>query len=47
MYLLCFVFTANEYGLFLADEDPKKGVWLESGKTLEHYLLRAGVGDVT
>ncbi len=32
----------NEYGLFLADEDPKKGVWLESGKTLEHYLLRAG-----
>ncbi|XP_038046321.1 talin-1-like isoform X5 [Patiria miniata] len=32
----------NEYGLFLADEDPKKGVWLESGKTLEHYLLRQG-----
>ncbi|XP_071788038.1 talin-1-like isoform X4 [Asterias amurensis] len=32
----------NEYGLFLSDEDPKKGVWLEAGKTLEHYLLRAG-----
>ncbi|XP_022084655.1 talin-1-like isoform X7 [Acanthaster planci] len=32
----------NEYGLFLADDDPKKGVWLESGKTLEHYLLRQG-----
>ena len=35
--------SANEYGLFLADDDPKKGVWLESGKTLEHYLLRQGV----
>ncbi|XP_033109397.1 talin-1-like isoform X3 [Anneissia japonica] len=32
----------NEYGLFLADDDPLKGVWLESGKTLEHYLLRQG-----
>ncbi|XP_071942853.1 talin-1-like isoform X3 [Antedon mediterranea] len=32
----------NEYGLFLADDDPLKGVWLESGKTLEHYLLRHG-----
>ncbi|XP_071498741.1 talin-1-like [Diadema antillarum] len=32
----------NEYGLFLADEDPKKGVWLEPNKTLEHYMLRAG-----
>ncbi|XP_071826675.1 talin-1-like isoform X5 [Apostichopus japonicus] len=31
---------ATEYGLFLHDEDPKKGVWLESGKTLEHYMLR-------
>ena len=20
------------------DEDPKKGVWLEPGRTLEHYL---------
>ena len=43
--MICFVFfsPANEYGLFLADEDPTKGVWLESGKTLEHYLLRHGV----
>ena len=25
------------------DEDPKKGVWLEPGRTLEHYLLRDNV----
>ena len=30
----------NQYGLFLTDDDPKKGVWLEPGRTLEHYLLR-------
>ena len=33
----------NQYGLFLMDEDPKKGVWLEAGRTLEHYLLRDNV----
>ena len=33
----------TDYGLFLADEDPKRGVWLESGRTLEHYLLRENV----
>ncbi|XP_013776088.1 talin-2-like [Limulus polyphemus] len=33
---------SKDYGLFLPDEDPKKGVWLESGRTLEHYLLRDG-----
>ena len=33
----------NQYGLFLMDEDPKKGVWLEPGRTLEHYLLRENV----
>ncbi|XP_054725014.1 talin-1-like isoform X2 [Uloborus diversus] len=32
----------KNYGLFLADEDPKKGVWLESGRALEYYLLRTG-----
>jgi len=32
--------VANEFGLFLADEDPKKGVWLEAGRSLEYYLLR-------
>ena len=33
----------TQYGLFLADEDPKKGVWLEPGRTQEHYLLRENV----
>ena len=33
----------NQYGLFLMDEDPKKGVWLEPSRTLEHYLLRDNV----
>ncbi|GFT39672.1 talin-2 [Nephila pilipes] len=33
---------SKNYGLFLADEDPKKGVWLESGRSLEYYLLRNG-----
>lgn len=32
----------KEYGLFLADEDPRKGVWLEPGRSLEYYLLRNG-----
>nr|CAD7439651.1 unnamed protein product [Timema bartmani] len=32
----------NEYGLFLADEDVKQGVWLESGRSLEYYILRNG-----
>jgi len=38
-----FYCTAQEFGLFLSDEDPKKGVWLESARTLEYYLLRNGV----
>ena len=33
----------NQYGLFLTDEDPKKGVWLDQNRTLEHYLLRDNV----
>ncbi|XP_042904301.1 talin-2 isoform X1 [Parasteatoda tepidariorum] len=33
---------SKNYGLFLADEDPKKGVWLEPGRSLEYYLLRNG-----
>uniref|UniRef100_A0A8C4QNG4 Talin 2 n=1 Tax=Eptatretus burgeri TaxID=7764 RepID=A0A8C4QNG4_EPTBU len=33
---------ASEYGLFLADEDPKKGIWLDSSRTLDHYMLRNG-----
>ena len=37
----------NQYGLFLTDDDPKKGVWLEPGRTLEHYLLRDNVSRFT
>ncbi|XP_030620557.1 talin-2a [Chanos chanos] len=33
---------ASEYGLFLSDEDPRKGIWLESGRTLDYYMLRNG-----
>lgn len=33
---------AKDYGLFLADEDAKKGVWLEPGRDLEYYILRNG-----
>ena len=35
-----------EYGLFLADPDPKKGCWLEMGRSLEYYLLRNGVNTL-
>ena len=37
----------NQYGLFLHDDDPKKGVWLEPGRSLEHYLLRDNVSTIT
>lgn len=40
-----FCVAAQDYGLFLADEDPKKGVWLEPGRTLDYYLLRDGVSQ--
>uniref|UniRef100_A0A7N6B6Z0 Talin 1 n=1 Tax=Anabas testudineus TaxID=64144 RepID=A0A7N6B6Z0_ANATE len=32
----------NDYGLFLSDDDPKKGIWLEAGKALDYYMLRNG-----
>ena len=35
--------SAKDYGLFLADEDVKKGVWLEPIRNLEYYILRNGV----
>uniref|UniRef100_A0A8B9NL03 Talin 1 n=1 Tax=Accipiter nisus TaxID=211598 RepID=A0A8B9NL03_9AVES len=35
-------FSANDFGLFLSDEDPKKGIWLEAGKALDYYMLRNG-----
>uniref|UniRef100_A0A669DSK0 Talin 2 n=1 Tax=Oreochromis niloticus TaxID=8128 RepID=A0A669DSK0_ORENI len=33
---------ASDYGLFLSDDDPRKGIWLESGRTLDYYMLRNG-----
>lgn len=39
--------VANDYGLFLSDEDPKKGIWLEAGKALDYYMLRNGVGHTS
>ena len=36
-------YSAKDFGVFLSDEDPRKGVWLESGRALEYYLLRNGV----
>ncbi|XP_032666457.1 talin-1 isoform X3 [Odontomachus brunneus] len=32
----------KDYGLFLSDEDVKKGVWLEPGRNLDYYILRNG-----
>ncbi|EDV28944.1 uncharacterized protein TRIADDRAFT_19795, partial [Trichoplax adhaerens] len=31
-----------DYGLFLADEDPKKGIWLDPGHALDFYMLKNG-----
>nr|XP_032800405.1 talin-2-like isoform X4 [Petromyzon marinus] len=31
-----------DFGLFLADEDPKKGIWLEGERNLDYYMLRDG-----
>jgi hypothetical protein len=47
LFYLLFFFTvsAKDYGLFLADEDIKKGVWLEPGRNLEYYILRNGVSQ--
>jgi len=33
-------FKPKEYGLFYAEDDPRKGVWLEPGRTLEYYVLK-------
>ena len=38
--------VGQDYGLYLADEDPKKGTWLENGRTLEYYLLKPGVSAI-
>jgi len=33
-------FKLKEYGLFHTEDDPKKGAWLEPGRTLEYYMLK-------
>lgn len=38
-----FCSAASDYGLFLSDDDPRKGIWLEAGRTLDYYMLRNGV----
>ena len=43
----CAFSAANDYSLFLSDEDPKKGIWLEAGKALDYYMLRNGVSEET
>lgn len=40
---LSIYLPASDYGLFLSDEDPRKGIWLEAGRTLDYYMLRNGV----
>jgi len=45
LFYLFLTVSAKDYGLFLADEDIKKGVWLEPGRNLEYYILRNGVSQ--
>ena len=40
---MTYFFAEADYGLFLADEDPKKGVWLDPGHALDFYMLKNGV----
>lgn len=42
IFFFSFSVAAKDYGLFLADEDQKKGVWLEPGRNLDYYILRNG-----
>ena len=37
--------SAHTFGLFSPDEDPTRGHWLESGRTLKSYNLRSGVRE--
>ncbi|ESN92443.1 hypothetical protein HELRODRAFT_115799 [Helobdella robusta] len=34
--------NANDYGLFYTEENKRTGIWLESGKSFDHYMLRNG-----
>lgn len=44
--IMFFYISAKDYGLFLMDSDPKRGVWMENAKSLEYYLVRPGVSEV-
>lgn len=39
-FLLSFFCSVKDYGLFLTEDDPRKGAWLEPGRTLEYYTLK-------
>ena len=39
-------FPVKEYGLFCTDDDPRKGSWLEPGRTLEYYMLKDHVSII-
>ncbi|KAL0601295.1 Talin-2 [Plecturocebus cupreus] len=39
--------STSDYGLFLSDEDPRKGIWLEAGRTLDYYMLRNGMESLS
>ncbi|CAD5122867.1 DgyrCDS11268 [Dimorphilus gyrociliatus] len=34
--------NAQDYGLFLPDDDEKKGIWLDPSRNLDYYMLRNG-----
>ena len=35
--------AVGDCGLFKPDEDPRKGRWLEAGRTVDYYGLKDGV----
>ena len=41
--IYCIYFLDEEFGLYYADDDPKKCVWLKYDKPLEFYSLKSGV----
>lgn len=43
--LFCPSAVGGESGLFKADEDPKKGRWLETERALDYYGLKNGVRE--
>lgn len=35
--------AAKDHGLFLAEEDQRKGHWLDPSRTLNYYDIKSGV----